>query len=108
MKVEINEQKSYLKPEIILRYLITENDEINTLIMCKSSEVGLVVTDYDLYEALGSVKPYDNFKLNKLTKLLEVAELISKGLDKKNKVLKEERVEELRALALKNNNMLCY
>src|SRR3989338_9787436 len=103
MKIEIkngNSQKSYLKPEIILRYLITDNDEIDTLIMCRSAEIELVASDYGIYEALGSIKPYDNFKLNKLTKLLEVIELISKGLDKKNKVLKEERVEELRALAL--------
>lgn len=101
MKIEINEQKSYLNSEIILKYLITEDDKINTLIMCKSSEINLVTSDYEVYEAIGSIKPYDNFKLNKLTKLLEVIELVPHPNKDKNKdILKEKRVEELRKLAL--------
>ena len=107
MRIEIkdsNNQKSYLKPELILRYLITDDDEMSTLIMCKSAEIELATSDYELYEALGSIKPYDNFKLNKLTKLLEVIELIPKNIDKKSNILKEARVEELRKLALNDNN----
>jgi hypothetical protein len=49
---------------------------------------------------LGSIKPYDNFKLNKLAKFFEA---VSVGSTQKN-ILTEKRVEELRELALKNNN----
>ena len=70
-------QKFYLSPDAILRYLLMEDDKIDTLIMCKSSEVDLITTDFSLYEAIGSVKPDDDVKLNKLTKLFEVVNVIS-------------------------------
>jgi hypothetical protein len=98
-----NKQKMFLQPETIVRYLIMDDDDTDTLILCKSSEVDLVTTDKDLYEALGSVKPYDDFKFNKLRKLFEVTEIMSfKEMEGKQKpILKEERVEEIRKLALK-------
>ena len=108
MKIKINgetpKQKLILKPEAILRYLITDDDKIGTLIMCKSSEVDLITDDYAIYEALGSVKPFDNFKLNKLRKLFEVATISSykQRIGEEKPILKQERVEELRKLALKN------
>lgn len=100
-----SKQEFYLSPEIILKYLITDDDKIDTLVMCKSSEIDLVTTDYSLYEAIGSIKPYDQTKLNKLVKLLEVVEVVSykNRMNKEKPILKEDRVEELRKLALKEN-----
>jgi hypothetical protein len=109
MRIDINKgdnkqkQTMRLKAEAILRYLISDDDKIDTLITCKTSDIDLVTTDLDVYEALGSIKGYDNFNFNKLKKLFEVTDVISyKGLKKEEKpILKDERVEELRKLALK-------
>jgi hypothetical protein len=95
-----NKKKLIIRPEAILRYLITDDDKMDTLIMCKGEQLNLSTTDYDIYEAMGSVKPYDNFKLNKLVKFFQVVDI--QGCGKKKEILKEERVEELRKLALKH------
>ncbi len=91
-------KKLFVSPETMLKFLITDDDQTDTLIMCQSSEVDLVTDSYTLYEALGSIKPYDKFKLNKLTKLLEVIEFLPRKKD--NHVLTHERVDELRTKAL--------
>ncbi|MBW2991871.1 hypothetical protein KY345_01500 [Candidatus Woesearchaeota archaeon] len=95
-------KKMMIKPEAILRYLISDDDKMDTLIMCQGEQLNLITTDYYLYEAMGSVKPYDEFKLNKLVKFFQVVEIQSHG--RKKNILKEERVEELRKLALKEKN----
>jgi len=110
MKIDITngnnhqKHKMRLSSEAILRYLIGNDDELDTLIMCKSSEIELVTYDLNVYEALASVKPYDNFRLNKLAKLFEVVDVQSyKERTGNNKpILVDARVEELRKLALKN------
>ena len=94
-----NKQKVRINPETILKYLIGNDDDVDTLIMCRSSEIELTATDKDLYEALGSIKQYDHIKLNKLVKLLEVVDIVSVGGEKP--VLKDERVDELRKRALR-------
>lgn len=96
-------QKKYLTSEAILRYLIGEDDKIDTLIMCESSEVEILTSDFEIYEALGSIKPYDSFKLNKLTKLFETVKIISyeDNTRKPKNILTDKRVEELRERALK-------
>lgn len=96
----VQKKRVYLAPEAILRYPITEDDALNTLIMCKAGEVDLSTSDRDVYEALGSIKPYDTFKLNKLTKLFEGVEVF-KG---RKVVLTEARVDALRKLALTQQN----
>jgi hypothetical protein len=100
-KLEEKQKRMIIKPEAILRYLITEDDKMDTLIMCKGEQLNLITTDYSLYEAMGSVMQYDNFKLNKLVKFFQVVDIQSCG--RKKEILKEERVEELRKLALKEN-----
>ena len=92
----------YLKAEVILRYLIGENDKLDTLIMCKSSGIDLVTSDQSLYEAIGSIMPEDGFKLPKLIKLLEVVDIVSykSGTSHPRKILKPNRVHELRSLVL--------
>jgi len=92
------EQKKrvYLTAEAILRYLITDDDILGTLIMCKAGEFELHTTDKDVYEALGSVRPNDAFKLNKLTKFFEGV-TIQKAA---KTILTEARVDTLRKIAL--------
>ena len=89
-------KRVYLTPEAILRYLITDNEALDTLIMCTSAEVDIYTTDRDVYEALGSIRPYDTFKLNKLTKLFEVVEV----LKARKGILTDKRVDDVRKLAL--------
>lgn len=103
MKIKIEERnpqrkKMMIRPEAILRYLITDDDKMDTLIMCRGEQLNLITTDHYMYEAMGSVKDYDNFKLNKLVKFFQVVETQSHG--RKKEILKEDRVEELRKLAL--------
>lgn len=108
MEIRINMQsrsnRHILRAVDILSYLIGNNEKIETLVICKPNNLELITTDQDLYEALGCIKPYDEFKLNKLTKLLEVTDVISqKYANRKQKtILKDERVEELRKLVLRN------
>lgn len=114
MKIEIrgenslSRQQFILKAENILRYLITEDEELNRLIIFKPSHIELITDDLSLYEALGSLQEYDNFPKNKLTKLLEVVHLSSfrERTKKEKPILTEERVEVLRKIALqgKQNN----
>lgn len=93
-----HKQILYLTPENLLKYFLNTSEDIDTLILCKNSEVTLRTTDQSLYEALGSIKPYDNFNQSKLVKLLEVTIIDHEP----KKILTHERVEELRELALKS------
>ncbi len=102
MRIEIRDgkpekKKLLLKPEAILRYLISADEDMENLIFFRSSDVDIITTDRNVYEALGSVKPYDEFKLNKLAKLFEVVEV----QPQEKVILKDERVEEIRKNALK-------
>ena len=111
MKMEMPEQngfngvkqKMFLGSEAILKFFLGTSDEIDTLIKCRGSEVELATFDYNLYEALGSLKPDDEFKLNKLINLLEVVDIVSYKLNRhmEKPILKDERVDEIRAIALK-------
>lgn len=101
MRTEVkngNVQKTRLSSELILKYFVGNDEKLDTLIMCNPSQVNLIITDHALYEALGSIKQYDDFKLNKLVKFLEVVEVQSYG--GKKPVLKDSKVEELRKKAL--------
>ncbi len=100
--METGKQKMYLKPETILRFFMGVDDEIDTLIKCKGSEIELVTYDHDLYEALGSLKEYDSLDVRKLIKFFEVVDIISyrKNTGKEKPILTHERVDQLRKLAL--------
>lgn len=88
-------QTFYLTSEDILKYFLSKSERIDTLIMCRGTEVNITTTDFNLYEALGSIEERDNFNINKLIKFLEVVHIESGS----KKVLTHERVEELRNLA---------
>lgn len=90
-----SKQAYYLTSEAILKYFLGTSDNIDTLIMCKGTEVNITTTDLNLYEALGSIEKRDKFNVNKLIKFLEVVH-VEAGV---KKVLTHERVEELRTIA---------
>ena len=93
-------QAYYLTSEAILKYFLGISDHIDTLIMCKGSEVNISTTDFNLYEALGSIEERDGFNLNKLIKFMEAVHIEPAA----KKILTHERVEELRNLVLGGKN----
>ena len=102
----IQKEKLYLKAGGILKFFLGTSDKIETLVMCRGNEIDLVTTDQDLYEALGSLKDYDNFNQRKLVKFLEVVEIgsLKRVKGKERTILSHERVEELRKIALKKDD----
>ena len=103
---EMQKQKLYLKAGAILKYFLGTSNKIENLILCRNNEIDLVTTDQDLYEALGSIKDYDNFNQRKLVKFLEVVEIgsLKRVKGKERTILSHERVEELRKIALKKDD----
>lgn len=89
--------KYYLKAEAIIRFLEGKDEEMDTLIMCKSTEVKLYTTDQSIYEALASMKDRKDADMNRLVKLLEVTEVLSykRVLKKNREVLTPKRAQEL-------------
>jgi hypothetical protein len=94
-------QRIFLSSTTLLKYFLNTDDYIDTLITCRGTELELVTHDYNLYEALGSLKPYDNFNLNKLIKLLEVVRITPYENKEGKSILTDKRIEELRKEALK-------
>jgi DNA polymerase III sliding clamp (beta) subunit (PCNA family) len=95
--MEKNKQKMFLRPEAILKYL-KGDDKLHTLVTAQSSEVDLITTDQNLYEALGSVENRNEINLNLLVKLLEVTQIVHHKdmLKEDRKILTPDRVEEIR------------
>jgi hypothetical protein len=88
-------QTYYLTSEAILKYFLGKSEQIDTLILCRGDEVNLTTTDFNLYEALGSVENREKFDINKLIKFLETVHIETGA----KRVLSHERVQELRKLA---------
>ncbi len=107
MKIENNgmqKQKIYLRAGGIMRFMLGTSKKIDDMVMCKSNEIDLVTTDQDLYEALGSIKDYDKFNQRRLVKFLEVVEIgsLERVKGKQRTILTDERVEQIRKIALKD------
>ena len=101
--IEVNQQtkqRMYLTAESIYRFLLELDDKLDTLILCRSSEVYLVTTDQSLYEALGSIEDKSKINFNKLVKFMEVTELLpfSQTMKKSRQILTDKRVAEIRSL----------
>ncbi len=96
-------QQYFLSAEALLKYLLGASERISTMIMCKAEDAGLLTTDYELYQAFGSVKNYDSITKARIVKLLESVDIISyrKETGEEKKILTHEMVEELRKAALK-------
>ncbi len=103
MKINMQKQKTHLNSEKILKFFLGTDDEIDTLIKCRGSEIDFETYDFDLYTALGSLKEYDDFSMSKLVKFLEVVDVLSykKHFFKEKPILTHNLVEELRKKALK-------
>lgn len=91
-------QRTYLKAGSIYKFLLELDEELDTLILCKSSEVHLMTTDQSLYEAIGSIKDKSQINFNKLVKLLEVTEVVSyaQSMKRSRSILTEKRVEQIK------------
>lgn len=88
-----------IKAGAILRYLIGDDDGLETIIICNPKKQRLITTDQELYHAIGSIKDYDDFKLKKLSKFFETVTVRTVA---KKQLLTEEIVEKLRSEALKD------
>lgn len=95
----MNKQRMYVKPEAILNYLKGE-DNLHTLITAQSSQVDLVTTDQNLYEALGSVEDRKEIDINLLVKFLEVVRIKphEELMNTERKILTDNRVKEIRSM----------
>lgn len=111
MRIEIrsgneaeSRQQINLDSEAILRYLIGDDEKLETAIICKEPTAEFATTDKEVYDALASLKPYDQFKINKLTKLFENVHIKSfKDMTGNEKpVLTFEEAEALRHSTLAN------
>jgi len=83
----------------IMKYLLGADKEIETGILCPDPHVQFVTSDAALYQAIGALKPYDQVPTNRIAKLLEITVVIPQP----KWPLTHERVDELRASALKNS-----
>lgn len=96
-----------LNSEAILRFLMGSDEKIETMVMCKDPNVDLVTNDNEIYNALGSLRPYDSFKLNRLTKFFENVDVRSfkdtTGSEKP--ILTFEKADALRQSALKSEKI---
>ena len=93
----------FLTAEAILKYLLGTSDKIETMIMCKDADTELATTDYELYQAFGSVVNYDKLAHAKMAKLFENVDVFPHRKDRgeEKKILTHERADELQKLALK-------
>ena len=91
-------QRTYLKADSIYKFLLELDDELDTLVLCKSSSIHLITSDQSLYEALGSIDDKSKINFSKLVKLLEVTELISYVQSTKmpRQILTDKRVEQIK------------
>ena len=89
----------YIDSSMLLKYLIGADDKLDTIIICNPDRLRFVTNDQDIYHALGSVKEYDSFRLNKLAKFFEVVSIRTVA---KKELLTDDIVGKLRAAALKN------
>ncbi len=96
------ENKVYLRAESIYTFLTSDHEELDRLIMFQD-KAKLVTSDQSLYEALGSIEDKTKININKLVKLLEVAQINSfEHMMKSGRtILKEGRADEIKEKAMK-------
>ncbi len=104
MNIEL--KKKYLPAHTILRFLMTDDQELNNLIIYEPSKYNLLTTDQEIYEALSSIKDYDNINMAKLKKFFEIVEINShkKLMGENRTLIIEEKVEAIRTKALGDKN----
>ncbi len=97
---ETSIQEVFLNASTILRYLIGNDDQLETLVMCNPANQVFVTTDQDLYDALASMQSYETLNKNKLVKLLESVRV--RPVDKRV-ILTHEKLEDIRKEALRGS-----
>ncbi|MCK4589472.1 MAG: hypothetical protein KAT77_03455 [Nanoarchaeota archaeon] len=99
-------QKMFLRAESIYKYLMGLSDKLDTLIICKPENTVLMTYDQSIYEALGAIEDRTKIDYNKLIKLLEAVEIQSfREKVGERKILKQERVDELRGEATERDKL---
>lgn len=98
----MHKKEIFLDAETIFRFLSEIDDDLDTLVLCKPSNIKLIATDQGLYEALASVENRKNVNYNKIVKLFENVEILpySYYFDKPRKAITLERAEEIRRKAM--------
>ena len=88
----------YLTAGSIYRFLLAQDDKLDTLILCSSGQIDLLTTDQSLYEALGSFEDRSSIDMNRLVKLLEVTDILSyrRSMAMERPILTENRVDDIR------------
>ena len=96
------EESRFLTADAILRYLLGESGKLESMIICNPGSACLSTTDYELYQAFGSLKSYDDVPRARITKFLENVEIRSyrKESGREKKILTHERVDKLRKNAI--------
>jgi len=104
MTLQKTKEKKFLNANLIFKYLSSENETLDTLVMCNPKEAYIYTFDQSLYEALGSFDDRSQINHNKLVKLLEVMEVLPYRtvMKTKRKVLTQERAEEIKFGGNKN------
>lgn len=99
-------QRMYLTAESMYKFLLGMDDKIDTLVLCRSSEVHLITTDQSIYEAIGSIEDKSKINFNKLVKLMEVTEIVSfaQSMKKPRTILTDKRVDDIRGLKKEISN----
>ena len=87
----------FLKASDILKYLLGNDDKMDTLIMCKTSDSIIQTTDNELYRAFGSLRKCDEVERARITKFFESVQITSSP----KRLLTHEEVEELRKESIK-------
>jgi hypothetical protein len=102
----MQQHRIVLKTELIRRFLTQADDKLDTLIICKTAE--LLMTDQSLYEALASIEDKSKINLSKLTKLLEVTDIVShrNSTGKPRYVLSPERAKNITKRAEQGGEIL--
>ena len=97
------ERVAMLKPHLILRYLASDDDKVDTLIMCNPDNYLLRAYDKDVYEALACLHDDEFSGMSKLRKFFEVVDIVSyRGSAGAMKpVMTEGRMQQIRNFALK-------
>ena len=89
--------KYFLKDIDILKYLLGNDEKLETLIICKPRDVHFQTTDNEVYRAFGSLKSYDEVQRPRITKFFESVQISSSC----KKLLTHDEVEEMRKKAVR-------
>ena len=91
-------KRAYLAPDVILSMLMSKDNGTLQKILNKEG-VTCIISDYGLYEAVGSLRPTDKFNLEGLQLLLDKAGFIVNSIGNIKK-LTPERIEHLRKIVI--------